>query len=562
MPTAQRSQNQNLIRIQTVLGDDALFVDSVEAKLSMSNLCHFSLDLYSDTLHNIQPKDLIGTSATFIIIDENGTPYYYNSYITKFYKHSPAETGQATEYSIQLMPWLHFLAHESDCRIFQSQTVAEVIDKVFSAYGNVAEYTISLTKSYPKKRYQVQYNETNLDFFNRICFNSGLAYYFTYTNGAHHLHIIDAGTPLSELTPKVLKYQPGTQAQDHLTEWQRASRYVTGNFEQASYNYKAPSNVIKGKESTSGDNADVPRVMETAYYQYIEDHVNTSDITSNTNTRVLQTTARAHTVSGSGDCRYLQIASSFSVLPVPVTSFFPDKGEAFIFVDLNVSADNRGDYHVDFVAVKKGELSYPSYNPIAIPGLQTAVVTGPKGEEIHMDPEGRIKVQFHWDRQGKQDENTTCWLRVMQSFAGPNFGSQFTPRIGQEVVVAFENGNPDRPFVIGALYHPENPPPYKDHKGTRNGIRTRSTKGGGGNNCNEFYFEDAKGAEEVFLQAEKDLNANIKHNETRKVGDTLHIKAGKEIRLEVGGSVVTITGSKIAISSKLVDVDGNTIKLN
>jgi len=194
--------------------------------------------------------------------------------------------------------------------------------------------------------------------------------------------------------------------------------------------------------------------------------------------------------------------------------------------------------------------------------MQTAVVTGPPAEEIHSDAHGRVKVQFHWDRLGKKDDNTSCWLRVMQSFAGPGFGAHFTPRVGQEVVVAFENGNPDRPFVMGALYHTENPPPYAEHKGTRSGIRTRSTKNGAAINCNELYFEDTKDQEEVYFQAEKDLNAHIKNNETRKIENTLHIQAGEKIRLEVGGSVIEMTPEGITISAIEVKIDGTPVLIN
>jgi len=587
MSIGQRTQNQNLIRIQTVLGDDALFVSHMSARLSMSALSSFSLSIYSDTLHDIQPKELIGTQATIVIIDEDGTPVYYNGFITSLGKDSPAESGQPTSYLLKVSPWLHFLSNDSDCRIFQNNSVLDVINQIFKPYTNIGKYTINVGKSYPKKRYQVQYNETNLDFFNRICHYSGLAYYFTYVNGDHHLHIIDDSSPLVNLSPNILNYQPGTQSRDHLTEWQRDSRYATGNIEQRSYNYKTPNTLIKSNKSAKGEISEVPRVNATAYYQYVEDFNSSSDIAANTVSRVSQVTAGSHSVSGRGDCRYLQIASCFSVLPVPVTSFFPDKGKEFTFTGLSINANNNGHFDVSFVAVPKGELRYPQFQAVSIPGLQTAVVTGPQGEEIHTDDLGRIKVQFHWDRVGKKDQNSTCYLRVMQSFAGPNFGAQFTPRIGQEVVVAFENGNPDRPFVTGALYHAENLPPYAKHNGTRNGIRTRSTKGGGVANCNELYFEDKKGKEEVYFQSEKDFNTLVKNNQnikinnnkaqqvvnnethsvgknmTIKVGDTLIIDADSKIQLQVGGSVIRLTSSGINISSSgKVEIDGSKVEIN
>ncbi|MBX2809881.1 MAG: type VI secretion system tip protein VgrG [Cellvibrionaceae bacterium] len=587
MSAGLATQHQHLLRLTTVLGQDALLVKHLEVEQSMSRMFTLELRVHSDKNHNIQADDIIGTAATAVLIDERGEAIYFNGYVVSMLKASPAQVGQDTDYMITLKPWLHYLDKESDCRIFQKSTVKEVIDNIFEKWAAIGNYTITLKRKHAQKRFWVQYNETTYNFFNRICYVAGLAYYFTFENGAHELHIVDDASSLPYLTPETINYQPGTRAHDHIVDWQRGSKYVTGNYEQRAYNYKMPSTLLTAKGAAKGEPATVPRAMDTEQYTYSEEYVNFSDGHTDTSIRALQGTAKHAIMLGQGDCRHLKTAHHFSVTPVPDTLFFPDKGKPFTLISVTISANNKGTADSRFTAVPKGELSYPSAQKTTITGLQTAVVTGPKGEEIYTDKQGRIKVQFHWDRQGKADENTTCWLRVMQSVAGPSFGAQFTPRIGQEVVVAFENGNPERPFVIGALYHPENPPPYADHKGSRMGIRTRSTKGGKANNCNELYFEDKQGREEVYLQAEKDYNCLVKHNQslkigrdklqevanneahsvgqqmTIKVGKTLLIDAGEKIQLQVGGSVIKMTPSGIDITSTgPIAIDGKPVALN
>ncbi|MEJ2743625.1 MAG: type VI secretion system tip protein TssI/VgrG, partial [Gammaproteobacteria bacterium] len=278
------------------------------------------------------------------------------------------------------------------------------------------------------------------------------------------------------------------------------------------------------------------------------------------------------------------------------------QNDRFTLIDVKYHIDAlTSGFSCDIEAIQQGELVYPEATFPKINSLQTALVTGPANEEIHTDEHGRIKVQFHWDRHNQHDEHSSCWLRVMQSFAGPGFGAHFTPRIGQEVVIAFENGNPDRPFVLGALYHPENVPPYAEHNGTRAGLRTHSTKSTDASRYNELYFEDKLGAEEIYVQAERDHTHLVKHNLSttvgndktqkiannestavgknaqRNIGDTytveagngikikagneITLEAGKEISLKVGGSTINLTSGKIEISGAVVLVKGN-IALN
>ncbi len=548
MSLGTRNQHQHLVRLTTQLENDAIQVRHLSARVAMSSMGNFSLQAFSDTHHNIQPKDLIATPAALTIMDENGEPIYYHSYITHLQQIAPAGTGEATEYAIELKPWLYFLGHDSDCRIFQNKTVIDVINEILTPYRTLGDYKIIASDTYPQKRYQIQYNETNLDFFNRLCHDAGLAYFFVFEQSKHTLYITDNKTPPAPLVPQVLEYQPNTQAKDHLHSWSRSGRYATGNFEHRAYNYKTPFATLEGKRHTKESVGEIPRVLNTSNYHYVEDFKDHDETEARAITRIEQLAEKVFTIHGSGDCRYLKIGHHFTALPVPSTTFFPDRDKVFTLVEITINASNEGFYQANFTAIPRGDIVYPESRRTLVSGLQTAVVTGPEGEEIYTDKEGRIKVQFHWDRVGKRDQNTTCWLRVMQSFSGPEFGGHYTPRIGQEVVVAFENGNPDRPFVLGGLHHVEHIPPFHHDLGLRAGMRTRSSKGASTANCNEVSFYDLKGSEEMFFHAEKDHNSKILHNRAERINNHDITSVGGNRSAEVEGNQQEKVGGSMNLS--------------
>jgi type VI secretion system secreted protein VgrG len=418
----------------------------------------------------------------------------------------------------------------------------------------------------------------------------GIGFVVEHANGSHTVRFFDTPDALPDVTPdRTLKLQSGTPAHEHLSTWQHQGRFATGRFVQRSYNYKQPRKLLQGESTAHAGVLALARTSEMEQYAYSENYTSLPDGHRHVSHVMGCDTERYQTATGRGTYRSLQPGRHFSVRQMPEGDWV-HAGAEFTLTRVtfmaNESIEGSG-FQMAFEALPRGEMLYPLSRRSVVASLQTATVTGPAGEELFTDSLGRIKVRFHWDRDtDKPGENATCWLRVMQALAGPGFGAQFTPRIGQEVVVAFENGNPDRPFVLGALYHAEHQPPYASHHGTRSGIRTRSSKGGAASNCNELYFEDATGREELFFQAEKDLNGIIKHDETRRVGndqtieirqnknerignnatqriaENLVVEAGTSIVLRVGGSAVEITGSRIAVRSAVVDIDGDNVQIN
>ncbi|GAB1261895.1 type VI secretion system Vgr family protein [Aurantivibrio plasticivorans] len=594
MLNGESSQSHRLVRLETVLGKDALIATRLNATETMSQGFTFSVNAYSEKHHELQAKDLVGTMATVAIVQSDNTLRYLNGYIQELVTMGSQRAGERAAYRIVIVSWLQLLlTKQTDSRIFQEKTVTDIIKEVFSSYGGVADFSLQADAG-EKWRYCTQYAESDYHFFNRICQRAGLAYYFKHENGSHKLHIVDKASKLPDLDPKSIIIQSGTGAHDHFSQWQSKTAYVTGKQAQRTYNYLKPTDYFPVDQKVSAPYSSVPRVTDTEAYVYSTQYHSTGEGKSDIARKVTQSNERGIVATGSGNCRNLLLGHHFLV-ELPNGAQFADKGKTFTLTQITITADDvSGTLTSSVEALPKGQLAYPKANPVTINGMQTATVTGPKGEEIHTDDLGRIKAQFHWDRLGKGDDDSSCWLRVMQSFAGPAFGAHFTPRIGQEVVVAFENGNPDRPFVIGTMYHPEHKPPYGAQKGTRSGIRTRSTKGGGQSNCNELYFEDDKGKEEVYFQAEKDHNTLIKNDETREVGNNqdsrignnqsiavasnqttevgknsthsigkeLLLEAGKKITLKVGGSTIELTSSKIVVKSGTVDIDGGQVQIN
>lgn len=560
------TQNKHSLRIHTHLGTNVLMASGATLDETMSAPFLYEVDVYSDKRHDLDARDLVGTPAVLEVVADENTLVKRHGFITSFSCTGTESRKDKTRYRLTIEPWLALLRDVNNCRIFQNTDVKEVIKSLFASIPEAKWDAASLNDTYKTREYWVQHNESMLDYFHRICALEGIAYYFEHTKTDHTLKLVDSAMLLPKLdAPNPLKIQPANQAHESLTSWMFLKKFVVGKATQRSYNYQTPSQLLESHSTVTDESAEVPRVTNLESYQYSESFDDTVEGDSETaRLSARKSTSRHGVWTATGDYRHLMVGRRFSVVKVPHDATFKDNDVPFNITRLTMQMDDElGDNQVHVEATNKNALVFPEGGtPKRMLGSETARVTGPKGAEIHTNEYGQIKVQFHWDREGKQDQNTTCWLRVAQAMAGPNFGAHYTPRIGQEVVVSFENGNPDKPFVSGVLYHHEHLPPFAGDNGLRAGFRSHSSPGGGASNYNELSFYDKKGSEEIFIQAEKDLNANIKHNETHKVGDTLHIQAGKEIILEVGGSVVTITGSKIAVSSTLVDVDGSTIKLN
>jgi|GEM_PF-2199083 len=577
------TQAKSSIRLYTHLDKDAFIVSSAVLQEAMSKPFLYELDVFSSELHDMDAKDLVGTKASIELVCDNNELLYRNGFISSLSRIGTEPIEGKTHYKLIMEPWLAWLKNTNDCRIYQNKDVKGVINDLFKPIS-VADVNLDFVLGeYKEREYWVQHNESILDYLHRICRLEGIAYYFEHTKESHTLKLVDKALRLMlPAEPAVLKIQPGSDDHECLTSWAFTKSFVIGKSTQRSYFYQTPQTQLESSVINSGAPSEVPYVNQLENYQYSEffDTI----VEGNAETQRLnhaQTDARHSVWVGTGDYRHLIVGQRFTVQKVPHDANFSDNKTPFNLTKLTLKIDENDPEsdqdqkqveheskgkHKHQVSSSRDSKKYP-HNHVVIEatnndtlifpeggsqrrmlGLETAVVTGPKESEVYTDKYGRIKVQFHWDRHGKYDQNTTCWLRVMNNFAGPEFGVHYTPRVGQEVVVAFENGNPDKPFVIGGLYHYEHIPPFHHDLGLRAGTRTRSSKKGSIGQFNEHSFYDLTGSEEIFTHAQKDFNTKILHNRAERVDNHEIESVGGNRSAEVEGNQQEKIGGSLNLS--------------
>ncbi|QYK42389.1 MAG: type VI secretion system tip protein VgrG [Paracoccaceae bacterium] len=443
-------------------------------------------------------------------------------------------------YSLEVRPWIWFLTRSSGCRIFQNQSATDIIKKIFSDRG-FSDYTVSVNRSLEPRIYTVQYNETDYDFISRLMEEEGIYFFSTVKNGVDHLMIVDdigahqpvQDFPTIEFATREQEYRRTT---DHIFEWRGSENVTSGKVTLRDYNFEKPKADMTTVKSTpkgshshknyelygySGHYRETALGDEYARIRMQAEAVKFQVRNAIGNVRTLATGATFKLDKHKRDAENQDYLITGAVHMLQIEVQMEDETQQVKELPGTIEFDekNKDSYRCTFQTIPK---NVPYRAPFKtewpkIPGILLAKVTGPGGEEIYTDKYGRIKVQFPWDREGKNDENTTCWVRVVTPWSGKNWGMIHIPRIGQEVVIQFEDGDPDRPICTGMLYNADTMPPYElPANMTMQGIKTNSSKGGGG--FNELVFEDKKDEEYVRLQSEKDYFEIIKNNATITIG--------------------------------------------
>lgn len=443
-------------------------------------------------------------------------------------------------YSIEARPWLWFLTRTQECRIYQDMSALDIIKEILGDYGFSSKLTDKTTDTFPPRVICVQYRETDLDFVHRLMEEEGIYYFFDHASGEEKMILADSASAHKAIPgSSTLEYKDaGTNIQsDHIYAWNEGERVVSGkvtltdfDFEKPKADLTAQKPLPKGKHSYKDkevydypghyrENADGDRYSKIKMESHAAPH-RTWIGTGNVGTLSCGGTFKLdrHDRTGRGD-EFIITRCLHEVIVAP--QFDPTAGSAIAQGRRLTRVDGGKDDSVQVeIETLPKDVQYRAQQVTpwpAISGVHTAIVTGPKGEEIHTDKYGRIRIQFHWDRLGKKDDTSTCWVRHMTPWSGKNWGMIHIPRIGQEVVVQFEEGDPDRPLVIGMLYNADTMPPYGlDANKTQSGIKTNSSKGGGG--FNELMFEDKKDEELVRFQSEKDYEQIVKNDATITVG--------------------------------------------
>ncbi|HME42128.1 MAG TPA: type VI secretion system tip protein VgrG [Syntrophorhabdales bacterium] len=554
------TQENRIISIDTPLGAGVLLLTGLSGIEGISMPFRFELELVSEN-HTIAFEKIVGQNVTVSIQLPKGDNRFINGIISEF-----LQAGGGIEddkgrhfaaYGAILVPELWMLDVTTDSRIFQNLTAPQIVENILTE--NNISYKTDLRGQYQTREYCVQYRETDFNFVSRLMEEEGICYYFQHEAQKHTMFLADRTECHKECpNQQTARYQlsaDGTTEDDVITglDWKKQIRY--GRYTVKDFNFTTPKVDLEASVSTRYRLGPGER---EAYY-YPAGHTTKAEGERIARLRMEEEETKITMMSGSSTCRAFTSGYRFR-LEDYYRGDMDQKEYVLTSVEHEASQPIKNespfDYSNTFVCIPY-EVQYrpkrSTRKPLVM-GSQTAMVVGPPGEEIYTDEYGRIKVQFHWDRLGKKDDKSSCWIRVSQVWAGPGWGAVIIPRIGHEVVVDFLEGDPDRPLVTGSVYNAINKPPYPlpDEK-TKSTLKSDSSKGGGG--FNEIRFEDKKGSEEIFVHGQKDYNIVVENNTTHTTVKTHTIKA-EEILVE-GTKKVTI---KAASSSIEIDAGGITIK--
>lgn len=525
----QITQEHRLISITDFsLGKDTFVITSLSGTEYISGLFEYELELYSDN-HQISPDKIVGKSATVTIQNEHQR--CFNGFISSF---TFGEVGPHNyrRYRMTMVPWLWFLTRTQNCRIFQEKNTKQIVSEVFNSLGFTDfDFKASGGKT---REYCVQYHESDFQFVSRLLEEDGIAYYFQHADDKHKLVLVDQLNSYEEVKETNLEYSKGNMPNTQIHQWEHIHSFKKGHWTLNDYNFKEPKKDLKTStktKSTFANNSKFEHYEYASLYEYSAGN----DLVK---IRLEAEETLRDLVEGASACSSFYAGGKFKLAKHDTAA----ERDNYILVsvrhhvtDASFFAGQEGqpEYHNEFICIpaKIHFRPQPIHEKPLMKGPQSAIVVGPAGEEIYIDEHCRIKVQFYWDRQGKNDENSTCFIRVVQSWAGNQWGASFIPRIGHEVIVNFLDGDPDRPLVTGSVYNGWNKPVYSSK--TQSGIKSRSTKGGTAQNYNEFRFEDKKGGEQVYLHAEKDFDTHVENDQSLTVEANRNKMVGKNETYEV-----------------------------
>ncbi|HKP48459.1 MAG TPA: type VI secretion system tip protein TssI/VgrG [Gemmatimonadales bacterium] len=529
---AAYSQANRPMKVDTALGPDVLLLEGFSGMEGVSTPFGYTMDLLSENAA-IAPPDVLRKPAWLTIKTPDGGERIVHGLIRSF-----TQLGQSdglTSYRSELVPWLWFLSLSSDCKIFQNLSVPEIVEQVFQGLG-YSDFQTKLVKAYPKRLFCVQYRETHLNFVSRLLEEEGIFYFFEHSPNKHVLTLVDdnsavkpcPGQAKARMAADIGKWQQ----EDVVTACECEDAVHTGKVTLRNYDPQQPSLLL---ESTVAGN------HPEESYDYPGKYVALEEGDRYARLQLEAEEARQRVVRGAGTCRTFQSGYRFDLKE----HYRKDANQGYMLLELRHegrAGDYRSwesapfDYRNDFVAIP---YSVP-YRPFQITpkprirGTQTALVVGKAGEEIWTDKDGRVKVQFYWDRLGKKDENSSCWIRVSQPWAGKGWGSLAVPRIGQEVIVEFLEGDPDLPIITGRVYNAEQTPPYNPGAGgVVSGLKSKTHKGSG---YNEMSMDDTTGKEKVTIHGQFDMGTRVEHDKTESIGNDETIDIGNDRTETVGGN--------------------------
>lgn len=539
---ANIAQDPRLLKLTTVLGGEVLTPTALSAEEGIFQTYVVRLEAVS-TNKAIDPQTVIGTTMTAAIQRKGYPPRLFSGVCNRFSAGGLVDDDRVL-YALEFVPKLWFLSETADCRVFQNKTAQQILEILFADTG-VAPVQFKLYGALPEREYTVQFNESDLEFAHRIMEEEGLYYFFTHAQGSHTLVICNGNAGFTTIPDSKVEVRPEMPSREHLAALTQRGRPASGEVVLRDYDFEAPSETLEAQETTKLRAAGKD---QRKIFKWPGGYTRAGEGKRRSRIHMEAAEAQAALLEGAGQ------HDGF----IPGGKFDCDGSYVVLRVSHQAVDESwrpgggRSDYGNSFACFKSDAVwrQPVTRSKPAMPGLLTALVVGPSGEEIYTDENGhgRIKIQFPWDREGRKNENSSLWVRVIQPWADKGFGAFFLPRMGAEVAVAFLDGDPDRPVVAGALYNGTNRPPFAqpDQK-TKTGIKTKSSPGGGDDDFNELSFDDKAGDEKIYFRAQKDMLVEVKNDQTLKILNCRmkEVKVDETVKID-GKQAFTIKGDRSA----------------
>ncbi len=523
------SSKNRWIHIETPLGGDAFMVDRINGTESLGRLFEYEVIALSKD-GNVNFDDLLGHHATVSLETRvPGRQKHIDGRVAQI--GLVGMSGRLFKYRLVLRPWLWMLTRTADCKIFQEKDVHDIVEEVFADQPD-ADYEFQLSEYYHPKTYCVQYRETDFAFVSRLLEEAGIYYFFKHEKGKHTMVICDAVSAHESIGTFEFQPQgrPPRSGMEYVAEWTVTKQIQPGKTATRDYNFETPTTEMLGQAIIEHQHSE----SEHEIFDYPGEYLEPAEGEIIARTRLEEIQVAQEVTEGRSDIREFSCGALFELANFGRS----DQNREYLLLSCHIVAQNNLPEAID------GQARLPSFDcwfkvlPSAYPfrparltpiptvkGPQTAEVVGPSGEEIHVDEYGRVKVQFHWDRYGEKDDQSSCWMRVSQMWAGKNYGWMTIPRIGQEVIVSFLEGDPDQPVITGRVYNADQMPPWElPANKTQSGILTRSSSDGSPSTANQLKFEDKKGEEQIYIHAEKNKDTHVENNDSTFVGNDQFLK--------------------------------------
>lgn len=549
-------EENRYLYIESPLPAHTLLLESFTGSEGISQLFSFQLELLSEN-KRIKFEDILGKEISFgVAATEDGEPARCLHGMVTAFAQLPDAT-RLSRYRAVVSPRMWILTRKQNCRIFQNLSVPDILKQLLEGMDVAWE----LQGSYQPREYCVQYRETDLNFLSRLMEEEGIFYFFRYSRNAHKLVIADTKAAHQDMPGGAsLVYdevEGGARDEARICSWIKTQELGSGRFSVQDYFFENPQTSLLASQQI------LPAAMVGKVNHALKiggnDEWEVYEYPGRYDSKNLGKDIAKHAMEQMEMSQFVIQGESNACQLTPGYRFsltnHPHAEGLYILTALTHSAAEGGfhsgedigknHYANSFRSIPFSLLFRPPQGAVKprVWGCQTAVVVGPSGEEIYTDKYGRVKVQFHWDRAGHHNESSSCWIRVATHWAGRQWGAIHLPRIGQEVVVDFLEGDPDRPIIVGSVYNADNMPPYAlPENRTQSGIISDSSPRCDGHN--QIRFEDMKDKEEILVHAQKDMNTTVEHDATHTVKHDATIAVTNNRATRVGkDDTATIEGA-------------------